>query len=81
MGFWTNARAAEEYFAALALQPGYAEVYSRIGVIQRRQGRFAEAIETWEKALAYDPRNPILLSDLARTHTRFRMVPPGGIIW
>ncbi|MDH5751466.1 MAG: tetratricopeptide repeat protein [Deltaproteobacteria bacterium] len=38
-----------------------------LGALLREQGKTAEALKQWEKALTYRPRDPVLLENLGRT--------------
>ncbi len=59
------ARAREELAIARRELPNDAEVYSVTGWIDRRQGRWQDAVENQEKAAELDPRNSKILNDLA----------------
>jgi TolB-like protein/class 3 adenylate cyclase/Tfp pilus assembly protein PilF len=59
------ARAREELAIARRTLPNNAEVYSVTGWIDRRQGRWEDAVKNLEKAAELDPRNSIVLNDLA----------------
>ena len=58
-------RAREELAIARRTLPNSAEVYSVTGWIDRRQGRWEDAVKNLEKAAELDPRNSIILNDLA----------------
>jgi TolB-like protein/class 3 adenylate cyclase/Flp pilus assembly protein TadD len=57
--------AREELAIARRTLPNSAEVYSVTGLIDRRQGRWQDAVKNLEKAAELDPRNSIILNDLA----------------
>src|SRR6266487_101605 len=59
------ARAREELGIAHRALPNNAEVYSVTGWIDRRQGRWEDAVKNLEKAAELDPRNSQILNDLA----------------
>ncbi|PYL23298.1 MAG: hypothetical protein DMF37_10170, partial [Verrucomicrobia bacterium] len=59
------AHAREELAIARRTLPNSAEVYSVTGWIDRRQGRWEDAVKNLEKAAELDPRNSIILNDLA----------------
>jgi len=59
------ARAREELAVAARLLPNNAEVYAVTGWIDRRQGRWEDAVRNLEKAAELDPRNSKILNDLA----------------
>jgi TolB-like protein/class 3 adenylate cyclase/Tfp pilus assembly protein PilF len=58
-------RAREELAIARRTLPNSAEVYSVTGLIDRRQGRWQDAVKNLGKAAELDPRNSIILNDLA----------------
>ena len=58
-------RAREELAIAQRALPNNAEVYSVTGWIDRRQGRWEDAVKNQEKAVELDPRNSKILNDLA----------------
>ncbi len=59
------ARAREELALAARTLPNNAEVFSSTGWIDRRQGRWEDAVKNEEKAAELDPRNSKMLNDLA----------------
>lgn len=59
------AGAREELAIARRALPNNAEVYSVTGWIDRRQGRWEDAVKNQTKAAELDPRNPKILQDLA----------------
>jgi TolB-like protein/class 3 adenylate cyclase/Flp pilus assembly protein TadD len=59
------ARAREELAIAARLLPNNAEVYAVTGWMDRRQGRWKDAVRNLEKAAELDPRNSKMLNDLA----------------
>ena len=50
--------ALKEFEIAAATSPNNAEIYSYIGGIYRRQGRWTESIASFERARSLDPRAP-----------------------
>ena len=50
-------RATEQYMRLLQLKPNDAVPYMSLGLIQRRQGRFADALANMKKGLELDPTN------------------------
>ena len=66
------AHAREELAIARRTLPNSAEVYSVTGWIDRRQGRWEDAVKNLEKAAELDPRNSIVLNDLAVLHDVLR---------
>jgi TolB-like protein/Flp pilus assembly protein TadD len=51
------ARATDQYQKLAALRPNDATVYSSLGLIQRRQGRWAESLDNLRRAVELDPAN------------------------
>jgi tetratricopeptide (TPR) repeat protein len=49
--------ALKEFEVAAAISPNNAELYTYIGGIYRRQGRWHESVASFERALSLDPRN------------------------
>jgi serine/threonine-protein kinase len=62
---------AELALAARAL-PNSSRVYALTGFIDRRQGRWEEAVNNFEKALEVDPRNYIVLQQISATYPYLR---------
>jgi valyl-tRNA synthetase len=58
-------QAREELATARRLLPNNAEIFTATGLIDRRQGRWDDAVKNLEKAAELDPRNPRILGDLA----------------
>lgn len=48
--------------------PNDAEVWDALAAVDRRQGRWDEAVKNFEKAKELDPRNPSVLWNLAETY-------------
>lgn len=65
-------RALEEYQIALRGAPNDADLISAIAYVQRRQGKYSEAIAGLERALALDPRNARVHYQLSGTYLRVR---------
>jgi TolB-like protein/Tfp pilus assembly protein PilF len=57
--------ALEQVAIAQRTLPSNAEVYSLLGWIERRQGRWDDAVKNLEKAAELDPRNPKVLNALS----------------
>jgi tetratricopeptide (TPR) repeat protein len=66
------ARATEELSRALAAQPGRADILLPRAYVLRRQGRFAEAAASLERAVELDPRSALAAWDLAETYSMMR---------
>jgi TolB-like protein/Flp pilus assembly protein TadD len=66
------ARALAEFEIAKRDLPNEAQAYMAIGAIQRRQAKWAESTANLEKAAALDPKNAIILSQLALNYMALR---------
>jgi TolB-like protein/Tfp pilus assembly protein PilF len=55
--------------------PGNSEVSYALGAIARREGHWAESVAYWERGLALDPRNAVLLTEVAWTYAALRQFP------
>jgi TolB-like protein len=71
-GFFDYDRARAELELARRKLPNDAEIYWMTGLVDRRQGRWAEAIRNFERAAELDPRNPGILLDAAWTYGGLR---------
>ena len=65
-------RARAELELARRALPNNAAVYFQTGVIDRRQGRWTEAVRNFERAVELDPRNPDTLVETASTYSSMR---------
>jgi non-specific serine/threonine protein kinase len=61
-------RARSEFVRAIALRPSYPTAHHWYSIWLRDRGRFPEAIQEAERAVAVDPKSPILQVNLADTH-------------
>lgn len=68
-------RAVQEYEAVRAMRPSQAEAIAAIGYIERRQGKWEEALTHFEEALELNPRDIRLIQPLGRTCVRMRRFP------
>jgi tetratricopeptide (TPR) repeat protein len=59
-------RALSEFSVALKIQPSNSDALYGVGVVLRRQGRWAGSAEQMSKALEFDPRNANLLYNFAQ---------------
>jgi TolB-like protein/Flp pilus assembly protein TadD len=50
-------RATEQYMRLAQLRPNDASVFESLGLIQRREGRFPEALENLQRGMKLDPTN------------------------
>jgi TolB-like protein/cytochrome c-type biogenesis protein CcmH/NrfG len=64
--------ALSHFTSALRLKPSDAEAIAAIGYILRRQGRWEEAAQELERALAFDRRSYSLAFELGQTYLRMR---------
>jgi TolB-like protein/Tfp pilus assembly protein PilF len=64
--------ARKESAKAQAALPNNARIFQVLGRIDRRQGRWDEAVRNFERALDLDPRNEDHLTDLASTYWALR---------
>jgi len=62
------ARALEEFYFARRIEPGNGLHAANIAWIQRRLGRFEEAVANLKTALEYDPRSSVLTLELGYTY-------------
>ena len=60
--------ARTELMIAQAVAPNNAETWEGAGAIDRRQGRWEDAVANFEKAKELDPRNASVLWDVAETY-------------
>jgi TolB-like protein/Tfp pilus assembly protein PilF len=66
-GYRDYARATEQYMRLEQLRPNDAIVFYSLGLIQRRQGRFADALPNMRRGLGLDPANHQYISSLIET--------------
>ncbi len=64
--------ALKEFDLALQYQPNNADVHQGIASVRRRQGRMTEAIESYKKAIAANPRGTEIVRQLGETLTLLR---------
>jgi TolB-like protein/Flp pilus assembly protein TadD len=72
LGYRDYERAGKEIEIAQQATPNDAEVWDAAGAVDRRQGRWDEAIANFEKARYLDPRNFSVISNLAETLVAMR---------
>ncbi|MEY2601193.1 MAG: eukaryotic-like serine/threonine-protein kinase, partial [Verrucomicrobiota bacterium] len=68
-------RALAEFDTALRLSPNNSETAVLIAAIKRRQGRWQECLESYEKISKLDPQNPNVVRTLLFTNTALRRWP------
>src|SRR6266567_3047528 len=66
-GYLNYDRAQEELAEAQHALPNNAQIFKFVGLIDRRQGRWDEAIQNLERAVDLDPRNVDVISELGQT--------------
>jgi tetratricopeptide (TPR) repeat protein len=63
-GYRDYPRATEQYLRLAQLRPNDPEVFSKLGYIQRRQGRMPDALPNFRRAVELDPQTTIHYNDL-----------------
>jgi TolB-like protein/Tfp pilus assembly protein PilF len=71
-GYRNYDRAREELAKAQAALPNNARIFAFLGLIDRRQGRWDEAVRNLERAVDLDPRNAEMLDGLGETYFLLR---------
>jgi TolB-like protein len=71
-GYRNFSQAREELAKAQHALPNNAQIFQFLGLIDRRQGRWDEAIRNLERAVDLDPRNQFRLGDLQDTYLNLR---------
>lgn len=71
-GFRDYERALAAFARARQLQPNNADIYWAIGIVQRRQGRWEDAVASHRRKLELDPRDYPQVLDLAFTLAAMR---------
>ena len=66
-GYRDYDRATEQYNRLATFKPNDAAVFMSLGLIQRRQGRFDEAVANMRRAAALDPTNSSYMGNLLET--------------
>ncbi len=67
-GYRDYERARSELAIALRSTPNDAEVWDGLGAVDRRQGRWDDAVSNFERARALDPHNGAVIWNLAETY-------------
>jgi len=68
-------RALAEFGAAAAFSPSDAEIGRLIASIKRRQGKWQESLQEYERVQKTDPQNPNTVRELVFTNTALRRWP------
>jgi TolB-like protein/Tfp pilus assembly protein PilF len=71
-GYRTYDRARDELAKAQHALPNNAQIFKFLGYIDRRQGRWDEAIRNLERAVDLDPRNAEAITDLGEFYSNLR---------
>ena len=71
-GYRNYSQAREELGKAQHALPNNAQIFQYLGLIDRRQARWDEAIRNLERAVDLDPQNEDTLSDLGDTYVKLR---------
>ncbi|HXQ82141.1 MAG TPA: TIR domain-containing protein [Opitutaceae bacterium] len=66
-GYRDYARATEEYMRLAVMRPNDPVMFYSLGLIQRRQGRVADALPNFRKALKLDPTNSSYIVTIAES--------------
>ncbi|MBA7658449.1 MAG: tetratricopeptide repeat protein [Calditrichaeota bacterium] len=74
-GYLDYDRALEQFTIALKGMPNHAHTRAYIGYVQRRQGKFEQALANQLKPYDLDPRSARLANDLANTYRLLRRYP------
>jgi len=65
LGAGDFATAERQLDAVVALAPGFAGAHGNLGVLRRRRGNIEGAFDAYRRALALEPRSPVILGNLA----------------
>jgi TolB-like protein/Tfp pilus assembly protein PilF len=68
-------RALEQFDTAARLSPNNADVGELVAAIKRRQGKWQESLETFQKSQKIDPQNPNIVRNIIFTNTALRRWP------
>jgi TolB-like protein/predicted Ser/Thr protein kinase len=80
-GFFDYDRARAELELARRKLPNDAEIYWMTGLVDRRQGRWTEAIRNFDRAVELDPRNWGFLLEAARSYSALRRYSESSELW
>ena len=80
-GFFDYDRVRAELELARRKLPNDAEIYDMTGLVDRRQGRWTEAVRNFGRAVELDPRNSDFLSDAADTYSNLRRYSESSELW
>src|SRR6266513_92654 len=68
-------RALEQFDTAASLSPSNGDIVRLIAAIKRRQGKWRESLEEYERVETIDPKNPNTVRELVFTNTEMRRGP------
>jgi TolB-like protein/Flp pilus assembly protein TadD len=68
-------RALQEFDTAYRLSPNNGDIGRLIAAIKRREGKWQESLEAYERVAAVDPQNPNTVRELIFTNTSMRRWP------
>jgi TolB-like protein/Flp pilus assembly protein TadD/class 3 adenylate cyclase len=74
-GFRDYDKALAEFEIAKRLLPNEARIYVNIGAVDRRTGRYEDAIMNFKRAVELDPRNFVVAMEAASTYQGVRRYP------
>ena len=74
-GSWDYDRALEQFAIAQKNQPNNSELIAAIGFVQRRQGKFEQAVTNLKKAAELNPRSYKQAEEVATTYLSMRKYP------
>jgi TolB-like protein/class 3 adenylate cyclase len=74
-GFRDYPQARVQYEVARQSLPNFGRIYLNIGVVDRRQARWDDAIKNLDRAVQLDPRNFGLLTETAFTYAALKRFP------
>ncbi|MSU65344.1 MAG: tetratricopeptide repeat protein [Opitutus sp.] len=80
-GYRDFVRAVGQLQKLIELQPNDPNVYSGLGFVQRRQGRWADAVANFRKAVELDPGDLRVAASLADTLERGRRYEEAIVAW
>lgn len=81
--YWINneyERALSEFATAQELLPNDAYIGMLVAAIRRRQGRWHESLEAFERVQKLDPQNPNIVRNLLFTCTSMRRWPEAAVV-
>ena len=80
-GFFDYEHVRAELELARRKLPNDAEIYHMTGLVDRRQGRWTEAVRNFGRAVELDPCNSDFLSDTADTYSILRRYSESSELW